>query len=295
MEHTKLCIIFSKFLRSRPSVKAPMDDQARSSIDSLLAKWAVQLPENLRIRPKKGVNGTDFWRAMLHSTYNTLLLIIHRVPQIDPVDGKNCNSSDDSDICFHAAGTITQLFEDLRQQDLLRYCWCWASSFFFTTIIEVSVEMRSQNPILATSALTKFDSVMESIKALADYWLYANSILRLFEHSSERLQKYIIDTTHPTPSASAVAFVNQSALSQGANIAGGVGDGQAMPGEFYLDQQRLDYANPSPSTNLSGNTVTDDMEWLGGQISWQSSYQGDPLANVRLDDTWGGLEFFWQH
>lgn len=169
MEHTKLCVIFSKFLRSRPSVKVPIDAQARANIDSSLAKWAVQLPENLRIRRKQGLYGTDFWTTMLHSTYNTLLIAVHRVPQIDPVDGKNCNSPDDSDICFHAAGTITQLFEDLRQQDLLRCCWCWASSFFFTAIIEVRVEMRSQNPILATSALAKFDSAMESIKALANY------------------------------------------------------------------------------------------------------------------------------
>ena len=178
IEHTKLCVLFSKFLRSHSSVKAPITAQARARIDSMLAKWAVQLPENLRIRREQRLYGTDFWTAMLHSTYNTLLIVLHRLPQTDPIEGSNYNSSDDSDICLHAAGTITRLFEDLRQQDLLRCCWCWTSSFFFTTIIEVSVEMRSQNPILATSALNKFDSVMESIKALADYWLYANSILR---------------------------------------------------------------------------------------------------------------------
>lgn len=203
MEHTKICVLITRFLRSHSLVKAPIDADARKMIDVLLAKWLVQLPEDLRIRRERGPHRTDIWTAMLHSTYNTILIILHRLPQTSHNEGNDPHSSNDSDICLHAAGTITQIFEDLLQQDLLRYCWSWTSSFFsgffFTTIIEISVEVRSQNPIMATSALSKFDSVMKSIRELAEYWLYANSILRLFEHSSERLQQHVLNTTHPTP------------------------------------------------------------------------------------------------
>ena len=118
--------------------------------------------------------------------------------------------------------------------------------------------------------------------------------LELFEHSSERLQKHVIDTTHPTPETVEAGFANQNASSQGPNITEDVEDRQNMTGQFFLDQQRIDYTNPSPDTNMNGIPGMDNMDWLGGQIDWQSSYQGDPLANVRLDDTWGDLEFLWQ-
>lgn len=65
--------------------------------------------------------------------------------------------------------------------------------------------------------------------------------------------------------------------------------------QFRVDGPRLDFTHPSPDTQDHGFLGMDDADWLGGQSGWQPIYQRDPLANVRLDDTWGGLEFLWQN
>jgi transcriptional regulatory protein AMDR len=50
-------------------------------------------------------------------------------------------------------------------------------------MVQVSVEMRFSNPVLAINSLRRFDSALISLRKLAEVWLNAESILHIFEES----------------------------------------------------------------------------------------------------------------
>jgi hypothetical protein len=67
--------------------------------------------------------------------------------------------------------------------------WISSVNILFTCLIQLSAEMRTANPILAVYSLRRFDVALDCLRLLADYWLNADIVLRLFEESSERLQQ----------------------------------------------------------------------------------------------------------
>lgn len=150
--------------------------------DEALANWSLSLPDSLRLR-----GSMDSWSAMLHLTYNNFLILLHR-----PHPRASAYSEDygphDAEICSAAAGVITSIFEELRQKDCIKYLWCSGVHTLFTAMIQVRVELRFSNPILAINALRRFDSTLSSLRCLADYWFSAETILRLFENSKKLQQ-----------------------------------------------------------------------------------------------------------
>jgi transcriptional regulatory protein AMDR len=151
--------------------------------DETLANWSLRLPDTLRLR----ASDMDSWSAMLHLTYNNFLILLHR-----PHPRASAYSDDygphDAEICSAAAGVITSIFEELRQKDRIKYLWCSGVYTLFTAMIQVRVELRFSNPVLAINALRRFDSTVQSLRDLAEYWSSAETILRLFENS-KRLKK----------------------------------------------------------------------------------------------------------
>lgn len=81
------------------------------------------------------------------------------------------------------------LFETVWRREELGHLNVFAVNSLFTAMIQLSAEMRVGNPILAANALRRFDTALEVLQALAEYWLNAEIIFRLFEESSERLQQ----------------------------------------------------------------------------------------------------------
>lgn len=150
--------------------------------DEALANWSLSLPDSLRLR-----GSMDSWSAMLHLTYNNFLILLHR-----PHPRASAYSEDygphDAEICSAAAGVITSIFEELRQKDCIKYLWCSGVHTLFTAMIQVRVELRFSNPVLAINALRRFDSTLSSLRCLADYWYSAETILRLFENSKKLQQ-----------------------------------------------------------------------------------------------------------
>lgn len=157
--------------------------------DEALANWSLRLPEKLRLR----ASDMDPWSAMLHLTYNNVLILLHR-----PHPRASAYSDDygphDAEICSAAAGVITSIFEELRMHDRLKHLWYAAVHTLFTAMIQVRVELRFSNPVLAINALRRFDSASYSLRQLAQYWSHASTILRLFEES-KRLQEDLQPTT----------------------------------------------------------------------------------------------------
>jgi transcriptional regulatory protein AMDR len=67
---------------------------------------------------------------------------------------------------------------------MIKYVWISDINALFTAMVQVSVELRFSNPVLAINALRRFDSSLVSLRKLAEYWINAESILRIFEKSS---------------------------------------------------------------------------------------------------------------
>ncbi|KAI0130409.1 hypothetical protein BJ170DRAFT_314214 [Xylariales sp. AK1849] len=101
------------------------------------------------------------------------------------LDMLNCISG----ICSSAASTLVDLFEALWRRNELRCVNVFAVNALFTTLIQLSAEMRMKNPVLGANAMGKFDVAFEVLRSLSEFWLNAEIILRLFEDSSERLQQ----------------------------------------------------------------------------------------------------------
>jgi transcriptional regulatory protein AMDR len=141
------------------------------------------LPESVRM----STNDMDSWPALLHLTYNNFLILLHR-----PNPKASAYSEDygphDAEICSAAAAVIVSIFEDLREKDRIKCLWLSSVNALFTAMIQIRVELRFSNPVLAMNALRRFDSTMASLRSLAEYWLNAETILRVFE-SSKRLQQ----------------------------------------------------------------------------------------------------------
>lgn len=185
MHFAELCSMISYILRERFGLR--VDAERRKAIlpkaDEALANWSLGLPDSLRLRS----SDIDSSSAMLHLTYNNFLILLHR-----PHPKASAYSEDygphDAEICSAAAGVITSIIEELRQQNGIRYLWCSGVFTVFTAMIQVRVELRFSNPVLAINALRRFDSTLHSLRELADYWSSAETILRLFENS-KRLQQ----------------------------------------------------------------------------------------------------------
>ncbi|KAL3461483.1 fungal-specific transcription factor domain-containing protein [Aspergillus heterothallicus] len=161
--------------------------------DEALANWSLRLPDRLRLR----ASDMDPWSAMLHLTYNNFLILLHR-----PHPRASAYSDDygphDAEICSAAAGVIASIFEELRLHDRLKYLWYSGVHTLFTAMIQVRVELRFSNPVLAINALRRFDSASYSLRELAQYWSHASTILRLFE-DSRRLQEDLRTATTDRP------------------------------------------------------------------------------------------------
>nr|AAA33294.1 acetamidase control protein [Aspergillus nidulans] len=192
---SELCTMISYIVRERFGLRISAERRKAALLeaDEALANWSLRLPDRLRLR----ASDMDPWSAMLHLTYNNFLILLHR-----PHPRASAYSDDygphDAEICSAAAGVIASIFEELRIHDRLKLLWYSGVHTLFTAMIQVRVELRFSNPVLAINALRRFDSASYSLRELAQYWSHASTILRLFEES-RRLQEDLRTTTSDRP------------------------------------------------------------------------------------------------
>ncbi|KAK6078440.1 fungal specific transcription factor domain-containing protein [Seiridium cupressi] len=185
VQATELCVIIADALRERFRLGTTLgsrQDTLRKT-DEAFANWALHLPTILQLRIGPTL---DLWASNLHLIYNTALILLHRAKPY-PLSASGVHG-EDADICKTAASVIQNLFQCLCERNEIRYLWTSSINCLFTALIELSVEVRLSNPVLAISALRRYDSALFSLRELARYWPNAQSILHFFE-SSVRLQE----------------------------------------------------------------------------------------------------------
>ena len=206
--------MISRILKERFGLRVSKEDRkaALGNADAALADWCMNLPDSLQMQTSE----MNVWSSSLHLTYSNFLILLHR-PHPRAVKGSDDYGPNDSDICGTAANTITSIFETLRSRDMIKYLWISDINALFTAMMQVSVELRFSNPVLAINALRRFDSSLLSLRRLADYWINAELILRIFEESSHlqhgiRLGEKIQEQSPPDNSQSTWGANDASAL-----------------------------------------------------------------------------------
>lgn len=184
LQMSLLSIVVSDSVRARSRAPTP---EARlvalKKTDEKLASWALRLPEQLHLQT---TSTPDIWTANLHLHYNTTLVLLHRhqphrIPQNSGARG--VSRDEHSEICVASASVIQSLFQNICETGNLQCLWISTINCLFTALIQLSTEIRLPNPLLAISALRKYDSALLSLKRLADHWPNAQSVLHFFEKS----------------------------------------------------------------------------------------------------------------
>lgn len=160
-------------LRSTPADRAA----ATAEADASLADLITHLPEKFH-NPKPD---PDPWQAMFHLTYNNFLILLHRPSPSQDAESPSGAADTDLSICCDAAITICSVFESLRKRNLLDKLWIPSIHVLFTALVHVSDQMRSANPLIVAKSKRLFDSLILTLHALKGQWLYAQSLLALFE------------------------------------------------------------------------------------------------------------------
>ncbi|EWZ44666.1 hypothetical protein FOCG_00840 [Fusarium oxysporum f. sp. radicis-lycopersici 26381] len=179
IEHTKLCIIFSTAMRRRVALRSTEADRAAATkeADEELAKFITQLPQSLQISH----SNPDTWQATLHLSYHNFLILLHRPPPHQDPSRVSHHSATDHSICGDAVVAINSIFESLRARNTLCNLWLPSVHILFTSLLHIASELNSPNPLIAAKSSRMFDSLIHTLRDISQYWIYAKSLLRLFE------------------------------------------------------------------------------------------------------------------
>ncbi|KAF4991405.1 hypothetical protein FDECE_14047 [Fusarium decemcellulare] len=253
IEHTRLCIIFSKAMRRRVALRASPADRAESTklADQELAEFMNRLPDSLHL----SLPEPDIWQSILHLSYNNFLILLHRPPPRQDSRQFSSDAATDLSICGDAVGAINSIFESLRKRNMLCDLWLPSIHVLFSALLHVASELNSTNPLVAAKSSRTFDSLLLTLREFSRHWLYAESLLRLFE---ERAMWKNWSSGHLDGPAAEASAVRASQRSDGT--------------EFSLRPNPLNVSPSSPVGDATGFTPSS----LGqrGQISGQGLSHG---------------------
>lgn len=185
IQSVRLAVIVSDVLRARARSKTVEERrEALKNADEKLVEWTTELPKELHPQ----MSGSDVAITNLHLHYNAVLILLHRP---EPSSDSNRHADDSADlrlnaeICSSAASTIQTLFQSICQSNKMKNMWLSSINCLFTALIQLRIDVRLANPLVAVSALKRFDSALSSLKELAEFWPNAQSIVHFFEHSAK--------------------------------------------------------------------------------------------------------------
>lgn len=296
----------SRVLRERFSLHASLEQRkiSLSNADEALASWCLQLPNALQVH----ASAMDLWSASLHLTYNNFLILLHRPhPRARKTDYHGPN---DADICTAAATSITTIFEDLREKDQIKHLWISGVNALFTAMIQLNVEAQFSNPVLVVNARRRFDSSLVSMRELAEYWILADSTLRLFEERSQprntsrnrnkRSYAQHIEESDNTNAQSTSQPLGQSSnqgntqsdldvLAAAAYAANDVDDqNETVNGSVSGDVVDWRHLFPFNASAINQDSLFMDMEAMPTETEWREIYWNQAgISGSFGDDFWG--------
>ncbi|KAF9313721.1 hypothetical protein BGZ91_006187, partial [Linnemannia elongata] len=186
VEHIKLAKLVGLILRRIYAAETRTHGPAQVSstvaeLDTLLTKWLLDLPRDLRYDHQ--ATAFNRWVAIIHSSYYTALILLHR-PYMIPTLLTKANLSDSMpslNICVSAANSITHLAKRLDETDNLKYLWAFSSYELFTASLihltnSASIDMRLQ-----TQSRSNLVTSILVLKRESARWFNATRVSRFLE------------------------------------------------------------------------------------------------------------------
>ncbi|OAA60332.1 Transcription factor [Niveomyces insectorum RCEF 264] len=304
IHHSNLCAIVSDIVRVYFSIKARKNADNRQGvfdvIGAALAEWLGNLPPDFREHSREAQNEWDRWPLLLHLTYNTVLIQFHRpLRDADATSMSTPTSSYAEDICADSASNIIRIFDQLDRHSALRYSWFWSPNALFTAMLELHGQLKCQNPILAFQIREKYNAGLLSLRRLTRYWLYATSVLRLFQSNSLETTQRTAAARRTSTSAGDQPFIDQQSPCETVSSLGAASTSNArgitsMVDANQPDPQEMDWVRLLQYGDGSHmNMHVERNRWHNSLTEWQTLYWSDPLASIDLGDGVGDFQFDW--
>lgn len=180
----KLSEIMGIVLRQQFSINAEISRRqnkipAVSQCDMTMGSWMNNLPPELKFSVKDK-NNHNFFLALLHAQYYTVLCLVHRSNIL-----RKGQTSDRPypfwGIAFQAAHMISRIFEILLAHDQVADCSVFYVYTLFSAAIMLLYQTESHTPSAVESAKKALKICISALKEIGKKWVVARMIINLFD------------------------------------------------------------------------------------------------------------------
>ncbi|KAL7783082.1 hypothetical protein V8C37DRAFT_65406 [Trichoderma ceciliae] len=279
IHHAKLCANVSHLLRSHFSISARkflVDwSSTLKSFDLKLSEWLISLPAELRGRSQP----TNLNKLMLFLTYETILIQVHRLQLSSAGNLPAMDLLDNDRICSEAASNVIHIFEELDKLSVLKTCWFWGPNALFTALLQIQIQLRSENPIISLKAQESYVSGLRILRRLSQHWLMAASVWRLFHFGPKSNGAEASSQTVP-PS---IGSSGLDSLDEESRLLANQADGDLINANQETSTDWINFL--SFEDEEPENIHIQHNRWQDSSTEWQSLYWCDSLGSLNLQQT----------
>ena len=181
LQYVKLCEIMGLVLSLQYSVATRARRQNTINLtysNMVLADWLQSCPRQLYWE----LSRHDFWSALLHSSYYSILCLLHRAHMQPVTKGGPLEIPHPSaNIAFKAAAAITPIIECLSAHNELQYCPASIVYSLFSAMTMHVYQIRSNAFSVPEETPDRMRVCMNALKDISRVWRIAKVVDILFE------------------------------------------------------------------------------------------------------------------
>lgn len=149
------------------------------SVDQQLAHFAAQLPESMQPPAPYGPAHQTPWAAMLHTTYNTVLILVHREPP-ESVLVASISEPRSPIVAAEATTQVTRLMQCLDNCHALQQLTFFGVHSIWTAMLQLKADIQNPSPLVSAAASRSMKGLLAALLELSYSWNFAQGLARLF-------------------------------------------------------------------------------------------------------------------